>query len=160
MGGRQTRESRRRTNSQYRAANLERERQRSRDSYRANRDVRIQKAREYALAYLSLKKQAIFEFWQRQDGRCYLCEEPVALESAVLEHDHRCCPRGRFCRYCVRGAACYSCNIAIGHAKDDPERLERLARNLRIKQALVTVAISERPEQMLLFPEGGAAKFR
>jgi hypothetical protein len=94
------------------------------------------------------RDEIIAVLWVEQGGLCYLCEEPVALEDAVLEHDHRCCRLGRFCSFCVRGASCQSCNKAIGHVGDEPERLERIARNLRLKLAEIDDRMASKPDQL------------
>ena len=82
------------------------------------------------------------ELWQRQDRRCYLCEQPVSLEDVHLDHDHRCCGRLSFCLFCIRGVACRGCNHAIGNAGDDPARLELIARNLRAKLDEIDVRLA------------------
>lgn len=53
-------------------------------------------------------------------GGCTVCG---STERVHIDHCHR---TGR-----VRGALCSPCNVAIGYAKDDPERLEALAEYLR-----------------------------
>lgn len=91
------------------------------------------------------------QFWAEQDGHCYLCGNPLPdLATAHLDHDHRCCPRHYFCRYCVRGLACERCNLTVGNTGDDPERLERIAQNLRAKLAEVNERLAAKPEQMTL----------
>lgn len=90
--------------------------------------------------------------WHEQGGCCYLCGDPVALEDAHLEHDHRCCPKGSFCQYCIRGLSCPGCNYAVGHAYDNPDRLELIARNLRAKLAEVDQRIAAKPEQLVICP--------
>lgn len=86
---------------------------------------------------IRLRDQIIAEYWYAQGGSCYLGGEPLALENAILEHDHRCCPNARFCSKCVRGAACQWCNTAVGYAKDDPDRLRRMADALEAAQLSV-----------------------
>lgn len=83
-----------------------------------------------------------------QDGRCAVCgvhasEVTLPTESRgfngnglVIDHDHACCPssqggRTAICGRCIRGLLCQPCNIAIGMARDDPERLEALAGYVR-----------------------------
>jgi Recombination endonuclease VII len=88
--------------------------------------------------------------WREQGGRCYLCKQEIPREDAVLEHDHRCCPRLKFCDLCVRGVACQRCNHVVGHAGDDPDRLELIARNLRAKLAEVDERLAAKPEQLTL----------
>lgn len=71
--------------------------------------------------------------WEAQDGKCYLCEEPLdrnEYRAIHLDHDHRCCALGRSCERCRRGLACKVCNRLIGWASDDPAKLRRIAANL------------------------------
>jgi len=49
-------------------------------------------------------------------ARCDVCREPGAL---VFDHDHA---SSKF-----RGWICGACNLALGHAKDSPQRLRALA---------------------------------
>lgn len=155
MGGRMDPEKKRQYMRAWHAAHREENRQRARERYEAKREEHLAYMREYQRTHQSAKKALIDDLWQEQGGCCYLCEEPVERESAVLEHDHRCCPRGQYCRTCIRGVACYPCNNAIGNAKDDPERLERLARNLRAMQEVVGDRLSDRPFQDHLFDFAG-----
>jgi hypothetical protein len=80
------------------------------------------------------------EQWAAQAGRCYLCEDPISTETSItaMDHDHRCCPAGRSCRKCRRGLTCKQCNLLIGLARDDPDRLVRIAANLRVKRREVS----------------------
>jgi hypothetical protein len=48
-----------------------------------------------------------------QGGRCAICE--VDTTRLCIDHDHE---TGQ-----VRGLLCVSCNAALGHMKDSPERL-------------------------------------
>ena len=77
--------------------------------------------------------------WQAQDGKCYLCENPLDSDQAAchVDHDHSCCPPGRSCAKCRRGLAHPLCNWIVGYAEDDPDRLRRIADNLEIASALV-----------------------
>lgn len=56
-----------------------------------------------------------------QDGRCAVCR---CTSSRRLHVDH-CHETGR-----VRGLLCFNCNSALGHAKDDTQRLQALIRYL------------------------------
>ena len=80
----------------------------------------------------------LFEgLWSAQDGKCYLCGDPLDRDEARaihLDHDHRCCPLGRSCERCRRGLACKVCNRLVGWVQDDFEKLRRIATNL--EQAL------------------------
>jgi len=83
---------------------------------------------------------------QQQDGRCYLCGDEITLETAVIEHDHRCHKR-RSCQYCQRGLSCAPCNMVLGAASDDPARLRRIADSLEIALALTAERMMQKPEQ-------------
>lgn len=69
------------------------------------------------------------EWYEKQDGLCYLCQEPLPLDHSkfVMDHDHACCPGTRSCERCRRGLAHQACNRLLGHAGDDPEKLMRIA---------------------------------
>lgn len=74
--------------------------------------------------------------WEAQDGNCYLCSEPMDDPHRVrIDHDHSCCAPNSSCRICRRGLAHHRCNIAIGMADDDPDRLRRLADALETAQS-------------------------
>jgi hypothetical protein len=97
------------------------------------------------------KREVVARLWSEQGGLCYLCEEPILLDEAMLEHDHRCCPLGKFCRLCTRGASHQECNKVAGHGGDNPDRLERIARNLRLKLAEIDERLASKPAQVQLF---------
>ena len=88
--------------------------------------------------------------WEQQDGRCYLCGEPMDPKQAHIDHDHRCCPKNSSCRYCRRGIAHPTCNTLIGLAGDDPDRLHRIAENLRAAMKSAGARLAEKPEQQAL----------
>jgi hypothetical protein len=94
----------------YRAQNREQD-----NAYRLNRRH----------GFLTGDEKAVM--WQAQGGRCYLCGHKMILGREHIDHDHSCCPKDRSCAVCRRGLACKECNVAIGHAGDDPERLRRMA---------------------------------
>lgn len=56
-------------------------------------------------------------------GACEICGAPAK----VRDHNHNCCPRYRSCERCRRGVLCQGCNLAIGHAQEDPLRLRAAA---------------------------------
>jgi hypothetical protein len=93
--------------------------------------------------------------WAAQGGCCYLCGDPLADKEAAwwathIDHDHRCCPSGRSCAVCRRGLACASCNTLIGQARDDPNRLIRIALRLRRAQREVDRRRAAAPAQLSL----------
>jgi hypothetical protein len=91
--------------------------------------------------------------WDAQDGRCYLCGEPMiqgGASGACIDHDHSCCPEKRSCPVCRRGLACAGCNTSIGLAQDDPARLRRMADALEAANLLVNERKAEAGEQLTL----------
>lgn len=61
---------------------------------------------------LTASEAAIFK-----EGKvCELCE---STENLKVDHDHKTMK--------IRGVLCHHCNVAIGHMRDDPERLRRAA---------------------------------
>lgn len=61
----------------------------------------------------------LLRWLDEQKGHCATCSK----EASVIDHDHE---TGR-----IRGLLCQGCNLALGHAKDNPLILENLARYLR-----------------------------
>lgn len=59
------------------------------------------------------------------DGVCQCCgtNNPQTTRKWTLDHNHK---TGKF-----RGIICANCNISLGHAKDDPVRLEMMAAYLK-----------------------------
>lgn len=89
---------------------------------------------------------------ETQQGLCYLCLGPLPEDRHFLaiDHDHRCCPPGNSCPACRRGLTCHSCNVLIGHAKDDPARLRRIAGNLEAAINAAAPRIACKPAQLAL----------
>lgn len=137
-------EHRKAVDAAWRAANRDRVNATSRQAQRARR------ARGYVVPSRARRRELTERLWREQDGQCYLCERPVELADAVLDHDHRCCPLDAYCSYCVRGVACNGCNQAIGILKDDPGLLELVAHNLRTKLTEVSERLASKPEQLTL----------
>lgn len=54
------------------------------------------------------------------------CEVCGSTRRLNIDHDHACCDRPGSCGKCVRGVLCGNCNTALGHARDDIERLRGL----------------------------------
>lgn len=92
--------------------------------------------------------------WEAQQGKCYLCGRPLDRTNprkAHVDHDHRCCPQAKSCRYCRRGIACNDCNTLIGLALDDPQHLRRIADNLEAAVADATRRLASKPSRITLF---------
>lgn len=70
--------------------------------------------------------ETLFSF---QDGKCAICQlELVRGKETHVDHDHY---SGQ-----VRGLLCHHCNLMLGHAKDNPERLRSAADYLEKYSAL------------------------
>lgn len=65
---------------------------------------------------------------ERQEGRCAICGDEGGL---VVDHDHGCCPRGRYCEACIRGLLCSRCNSGLGFFRDNGDLLIRAMGYLR-----------------------------
>jgi len=64
-----------------------------------------------------------------QGGVCKVCRTDVPGGRGAkfhIDHDRACCPGHKSCGECIRGLLCSSCNVILGLAKDDPERLRGL----------------------------------
>ena len=137
-----SRESARRFHAAHRDEILKRQK----DYYQAHRDEILRRqalTRDARIHGLAPDDWA--RLWTDQRGRCYLCSDPLSRGDrsrslVVVDHDHRCsCGRFRSCRWCRRGLACLRCNVLIGMADDDPERLRRIADNLERAQKRVVL---------------------
>ena len=70
----------------------------------------------------------IVKFLQEQDFECAVCGFDFTGKHGkriVLDHDHSCCPGGKVCENCARGAICHECNAMLGFARDSIENLEK-----------------------------------
>jgi Recombination endonuclease VII len=154
----------------WRAANIERERERSRKRYMADRESYMKKAIEWRLAnperfkehmkkayrkfrdnnpeLVKLKNRkhtlkkyglTIFDFdgmLAVQNGCCAACGvvDPGSLEKGwAVDHCHD--------KNVVRGILCFSCNVVLGHVRDDVEHLEQLIGYLKKHQQPVSSEI-------------------
>jgi hypothetical protein len=161
-------------NARYYRENREKENARSADYYQDNAEtvavrrsayrqanpelVREQNARYYVdndrrmktlLWKHSMLPEDFARLWEGQRGCCYLCGDELSRVSKQvhIDHDHSCCPPHRSCARCRRGLACQACNAAIGYAKDDPDRMERIATSLRHAKAAARDRINGKPVQ-------------
>lgn len=101
----------------YRAANMERERERSR-AYRKRRPDVGEKAR---IKYkYGLTSEAFEALWFSQGGCCKICRLPepeTSRRRLVIDHCHNSSR--------IRGLLCNNCNALLGMARDNPEVLRR-----------------------------------
>lgn len=156
---------------EYRETNREAIRAKRRERARRHRQANPEAAREKDRRQRQANPEAARERWRRydagprhgwdpgrraqlyddQDGRCYLCGDPLKPGRWThVDHDHNCCPTHKACDYCRRGLACHNCNVLIGLAGDDPERLRRIAANLETAQRAVAARMTRKPVQRTL----------
>lgn len=93
------------------------------ESYRRRRLTYVNRfmKRQYGITLVDY-----FRMLREQHGLCICCWSPSSTEkdfSLVVDHCH---DTGR-----VRGLICNSCNLAIGHLANSPERADSLAEYLR-----------------------------
>lgn len=159
-------------------ANLEHERQRSRDYYALNKDAKIAKYDPVAQRqrYLTWKArnpdglwvqwlkaghgmlpEQWFAYWDEHDGKCYLCEEllPDDRSKIAIDHDHSCCGEKRTCRYCRRGLAHTHCNWLLGILREDPATMRAVCSQLFVAnfertQAATQALLAAKPSQEAL----------
>lgn len=87
-------------------------------AYSARPEVAACRAARHRFDRYGLSEAQYVELLRQQEGRCAACRIELDRGSHV-DHDH---VTGR-----VRGILCRPCNLALGHVKEDPERLRRLA---------------------------------
>lgn len=89
---------------------------------------RTEKTKEYARAYYHSHEAPKRESRapRPRPGQCEICGSTNGGRRLCYDHDHE---TGEF-----RGWLCIACNFAIGYAKDDPLRLEAMARYLRAER--------------------------
>lgn len=68
--------------------------------------------------------------WEAQGGLCAACGQPMIrggrkADSVCVDHDRSCCSGPKSCGKCVRGLIHWRCNLALGHAEDNIELLEK-----------------------------------
>jgi Recombination endonuclease VII len=143
------------------------QRQVSKPGYKKKRTEAAQKSRWGNPAYREMQRAAHKKFthgpgfaeawavmWNEQDGKCYLCREPlIEGRTTHVDHDHSCCPKGKTCSLCRRGLACERCNHVIGEVADSPELLRLIADNLEPVLARTHARLATKPEQPELWEE-------
>jgi hypothetical protein len=72
----------------------------------------------------SISRERAHAIFVAQGHACAICSDPLEWDTAVVDHDHSCCPaKAKTCGACVRGFLCSRCNAGIGMFLDDPDRL-------------------------------------
>jgi len=74
-----------------------------------------------------ITEEAFEAMAEAQKHCCKICKHPPTKRGLFVDHCHD--------TKNIRGLLCYHCNLALGHMKDQPERLEKAAEYLRIAAA-------------------------
>ena len=143
-----------RRQKQRRAAKKDQIREQSRRYRAANQNkIKAERPRQHAARRHKLTPLAWASRWHAQDGRCYLCGEVMDEGKAVVDHDHRCCQGKNSCWICQRGLAHQDCNLLIGLARDDPQRLRRIADSIEAASLAVAQRMNDATYEQLALGE-------
>jgi len=97
---------------------------------RGQRSPEYQRATDLWKNY-RIRPERYDEILEAQGGACAICgsKDPGWKRRYFsVDHDHSCCPdSAKSCGQCVRGLLCGSCNVLIGHARDDVDILTSAA---------------------------------
>jgi hypothetical protein len=102
---------------------------------RRNPDAHDRYIRTGNLKKFGMDEAAYTAMWTAQNGKCanehcsYKTDIPFPMKRQGLQVDH-CHETGA-----VRGLLCHNCNTALGHAKDDIDRLLGLIKYLSDREA-------------------------
>lgn len=67
---------------------------------------------------------------EAQGGVCGICQGEFTRPPNI-DHDHSCCPGGKYCENCIRGILCHLCNVGLGAFKDSSDVVARALAYLR-----------------------------
>ncbi len=116
----------------YRQDNKRKEQLRHKKYYAGNREKLLVYAKKQ---YLGIRRNCDYELkynitirdydemFEKQNGVCAICGLPEITRRLSIDHDHK---TGR-----VRGLLCVGCNITLGHAKENIERLRSMIAYLK-----------------------------
>ena len=121
------------TDAMYRIKNQRRVQAKQLEWSRANKERKWRIGRRNLLKKrYGLTPEQFDALWESQGGTCAICHESPQYFAGIakphrlplyVDHDHL--------TGTVRGLLCWNCNIAIGHFKDDVDRLEAAINYLR-----------------------------
>jgi hypothetical protein len=122
----------------YYAKNAPAIRAKARAQYDRQADSLKQRRQKYGMS-----AERITRMFEEQQGRCYMCDEPLDLAAKkgyTIDHDHGCCRGNKSCGECVLGLACDSCNRGAGAFGDSEDRMELAASRRRTARANMLAA--------------------
>lgn len=85
--------------------------------------------RNWALNIPSMSWDLFQELWAKQEGLCAICKQALEWDGRTTHVDHSHLTGS------VRAILCAPCNLMIGYADDDPDRLTAAASYLREKMS-------------------------
>lgn len=86
---------------------------------------------KYVLETYGITGEEYWQIYDLQGGVCALCRRATGAGRRLsVDHDHGCCSGPLSCGLCVRSLLCRSCNVMLGHGRDDPDFFLRTARYL------------------------------
>jgi hypothetical protein len=80
-----------------------------------HQDEIVNAAEPRVRSYISFAE--VYEAYKVHDGKCAICGTGKVGRNHALDHDHRTMK--------IRGILCLSCNVGLGHFKDDPDLLRK-----------------------------------
>lgn len=105
--------------AKWRAANLELARKLSREGNDKGRKANPERFKDYDRKKLyGIPAGTYAAMLEAQESKCAICRAPDPGGKGIFHIDH--CHSSKI----VRGLLCHHCNLMLGHAKDDPQRLE------------------------------------
>ena len=112
-------------NKEYREKNKEKMNEAQR---RYDQRNRVQHEESRLQSQYGISSDQYMEMVIEQDGRCAICGTHQSCMDRVLaiDHNHRCCPEGSSCGYCIRGLLCNKCNSALGLINDSIEIIDKM----------------------------------
>jgi hypothetical protein len=61
-----------------------------------------------------------------QSNLCPVCGDELPADlSAIVDHDHNCCPETKTCGVCVRALLHTRCNTLVGYVEKQPAHVQR-----------------------------------
>lgn len=95
-----------------------------------DRALGLMKARQQSGKHYAGKFGITVErYWELINAGCQICGAMKSSDGKrlAIDHDHACCPGGRSCGKCVRGALCKTCNTGIALFGESVEKLTAAA---------------------------------